>query len=173
MRWTDSSGNFWLFGGWGLDSTGTVGELNDLWEYSNGEWTWMGGSDLVNQPASYGFEGVPSATNIPGGRDGGAVWTDTSGNVWLFGGETGAQTLALNDFWKYSNGLWTWMGGTQLFDNLGSYGTLGTPDPSNFPGARINSVHWVDAQGNLWLFAGGDQGPSAAALGNDLWMYKP
>jgi hypothetical protein len=33
VTWTDSSGNFWLFGGWGYDSTGTVGDLNDLWEY--------------------------------------------------------------------------------------------------------------------------------------------
>ena len=33
VSWTDSSGKFWLFGGYGFDSTGTLGELNDLWEY--------------------------------------------------------------------------------------------------------------------------------------------
>ncbi len=32
--WIDSSGNLWLFGGYGYDSTGTVGKLNDLWQYS-------------------------------------------------------------------------------------------------------------------------------------------
>jgi hypothetical protein len=30
--WTDSSGNFWLFGGGGYDSAGTFGFLNDLWK---------------------------------------------------------------------------------------------------------------------------------------------
>jgi hypothetical protein len=29
--WTDTSGNVWLFGGDGDDSTGGAGVLNDLW----------------------------------------------------------------------------------------------------------------------------------------------
>jgi hypothetical protein len=29
----DASGNFWLFGGLGMDSTGTLGYLNDLWKF--------------------------------------------------------------------------------------------------------------------------------------------
>ncbi len=33
VSWTDTSGNFWLFGGGGYDSTGTNGILNDLWRY--------------------------------------------------------------------------------------------------------------------------------------------
>ena len=33
-NWTDASGHFWLFGGWGLDASGTLGSLNDLWEIS-------------------------------------------------------------------------------------------------------------------------------------------
>lgn len=33
-RWKDESGNFWLFGGYGADSTGnTMGVLNDLWKF--------------------------------------------------------------------------------------------------------------------------------------------
>lgn len=31
--WSDSQGNFWLFGGGGLDSVGDAGPLNDLWSY--------------------------------------------------------------------------------------------------------------------------------------------
>jgi N-acetylneuraminic acid mutarotase len=34
VSWTDASGNFWLFGGYGYDSTGTLGGLNDIWEFS-------------------------------------------------------------------------------------------------------------------------------------------
>lgn len=33
VDWVDSSGNFWIFSGYGLDSTGTLGYLNDLWRY--------------------------------------------------------------------------------------------------------------------------------------------
>jgi len=37
-------GNLWLFGGSGYISSGPSGGLlNDLWEYSNGQWTWMSG----------------------------------------------------------------------------------------------------------------------------------
>jgi hypothetical protein len=31
--WTDREGNFWLFGGDGLDADCKFGFLNDLWEY--------------------------------------------------------------------------------------------------------------------------------------------
>jgi hypothetical protein len=42
-NWTDNQGNFWLFGGDGIDSAGTGGSLNDLWEFnpSTREWAWM------------------------------------------------------------------------------------------------------------------------------------
>ena len=61
----------------------------------------------------YGMLGVPSATNVPGGRDGAASWTDSSGNFWLFGG-FGADSKVyptgdpdtpmhyLNDLWEFN-----------------------------------------------------------------------
>jgi Kelch motif len=33
VGWIDAVGNFWLFGGQGLDSAQASGTLNDLWEY--------------------------------------------------------------------------------------------------------------------------------------------
>ncbi len=33
ISWIDSSNNLWLFGGWGYDSSGTEGYLNDLWKF--------------------------------------------------------------------------------------------------------------------------------------------
>jgi hypothetical protein len=44
--WIDSAGTLWLFGGHGIDSTGALGTLNDLWQFtpSTGLWTWMSGS---------------------------------------------------------------------------------------------------------------------------------
>lgn len=83
------------------------------------EWTWMGGSSDIlcttgcGQPGMYGMLGVPSATNVPGGRDGAASWTDSSGNFWLFGG-FGADSKVyptgdpdtpmhyLNDLWEFN-----------------------------------------------------------------------
>jgi hypothetical protein len=31
VSWVDRQGKLWLFGGWGSDSTGNWGSLNDLW----------------------------------------------------------------------------------------------------------------------------------------------
>jgi len=173
--WVDKSGNFWLFGGTGYDATGAVDNLNDLWEYGNGKWTWVGGSDLIDQPGAYGTKGTPSSNNMPGARSDGNVWTDASGNVWLFGGNNiGAPGGGyFNDLWEYSNGEWTWMGGTPLLNQKGMYGSLGTPSSSNMPGGRAAAASWIDASGNLWLF--GAQGyDSAGTQGelNDLWKFS-
>jgi hypothetical protein len=59
--WIDSSGNLWLFGGYGYDSTGAVGRLNDLWRYSpsTGLWTWVSGGNGDNATGVYGTLGTP------------------------------------------------------------------------------------------------------------------
>jgi hypothetical protein len=99
--WIDTSGNLWLFGGFGLDSAGTSGQLNDLWKYtiSNGQWAWMSGSNLVNQSGTYGTQGTPAPGNVPGALILPAGWTDTSGNLWLFGGVSNDY---YNDLWMYA-----------------------------------------------------------------------
>jgi N-acetylneuraminic acid mutarotase len=105
----DSSGNFWLFGGFDYDGGTTNQYLNDLWEFSptTREWTWVGGSETGEAKGVYGTLGTPSASNVPGARgsEGIAVtWTDSSGNFWLFGGEgyDSTGTLGeLNDLWRY------------------------------------------------------------------------
>jgi N-acetylneuraminic acid mutarotase len=185
----DASGNFWLFGGLGKDSTGTRGDLNDLWKYSNGEWTWMSGSKTAAQagidypPGVYGTKGVASASNVPGARVDANSWTDAAGNLWLFGGEGSNSTGAiavLNDLWKYTNGEWAWMSGSNMGSQNGVYGTQGTPAPGTVPGGRANAVTWTDAAGNLWLFGGqgyDSNGCTIAPAGpselNDLWKYSP
>lgn len=49
-------------------------------------------------------------------------------------------------------GEWTWMSGADTVNQSGIYGVQGTPDPANVPGARRNSISWIDGAGNLWLF---------------------
>jgi len=130
---------------------------------------------------SYGTEGAASASNIPGGRAGAASWIDGSGNLWLFGGG-GFDPLGTkgpyNDLWQYNptSKEWTWVSGSNAVpgNQLGIYGTEGTPSSTNAPGGRVDSVAWIDASGNLWLF-GGDGFDSVGQnyLLNDLWEFNP
>jgi len=64
--------------------------------------------------------------------------------------------------------------GAKLMNQNGVYGTQGILGPGNIPGARAQACHWVDANGDLWLF-GGFGVPASGTEGNmnDLWMYMP
>ena len=212
--WTDNDGNFWLFGGYGLVSTDTNGELgvgvgylNDLWEYfpAKNQWAWMGGSDtmpcilatmsppICGQPGAYGTLATPAQGNAPGARADASLWTDGSGNVWLFGGQgieticTPNDNLAFNDVWEFNPSTlqWAWMAGssTAAQSNVETengptsisiptvLGTLGAPAPGNTPGASANldgtlfdGAYWTDSKGNLWLLASST---------NALWVFYP
>ena len=178
VAWTDAAGNFWLFGG---NSVGNVGMLNDLWEYapSAGQWVWQGGADSVGAAASYGSQGAAAASNNPGAREGAAKWTDAAGSLWLFGGDSlAAQNWEeFNDLWSYNptTGLWTWVSGSNVAANAGSYGTLGVPAATNLPPARTDAISWVDSAGIFWLFGGVqlNSNGSYLAVFNDLWSYSP
>jgi N-acetylneuraminic acid mutarotase len=184
VTWSDGSGGVWLFGGYGYDSAGTGGQLNDLWKFdptlgANGEWTWMSGSSTNPLPTSsefpngepgvYGTLGTASPTNVPGGREQIVSWKDSSGNLWLFGGlglDANGTYGYLNDLWKFDvkAGEWTWMAGSSTvpaasplsiyYGKPGVYGTLGTAASTNIPGGRYGAMAWTDASGNFWLFGG-------------------
>jgi hypothetical protein len=180
ISWTDSSGNFWLFGGQGVDSTGASGSLNDLWEFNPTAktWTWVGGSSTANAQGVYGTQGTASASNIPGSRTDAVSWTDNHGNLWLFGGNTGSSSPSqnlFNDLWEFNptTKQWTWVNGSNIVGAFGVYGTQGVAAAGNVPGARYGAVTWIDNSGNLWLF-GGNGYDSTGAIGslNDLWRYQ-
>jgi N-acetylneuraminic acid mutarotase len=178
VSWTDSSGNFWLFGG---DSVGNVGTLDDLWEYqpTAGSWTSQGGATGTGAIASYGAQGTAAAGNNPGAREGAAAWADATGNLWLFGGDnvSGQTWQNFNDLWQYSpaTGLWTWIGGSNVAGNAGTYGTQGVASAGNLPPARTGAMTWVDAAGIFWLFGGTQLNTTGSFLAvfNDLWNYNP
>ena len=106
ISWIDGGGNLWLFGGFGYDSYGASGDLNDLWVFNptTKEWTWISGSNAGDDIGFYGTQGAAAATSFPGARNGSVSWIDKSGNLWLFGGigydSTGAAG-DLNDLWLY------------------------------------------------------------------------
>ncbi|MGD0829537.1 MAG: kelch repeat-containing protein [Terracidiphilus sp.] len=190
ISWTDNQGNFWLFGGYGVDSTGIWGYLNDLWEFnpSTNQWAWMGGSSTLTfltagTPGVYGTLGTAAAKNIPGGRAQTSGWIDKSGNLWLFGGngiDANGKLGQLNDLWEYDSATneWAWISGSNTLATKGGqpgmYGTLGTAAAGNAPGGRQSASSWTDGSGNLWLFGGdGVDGGGNDGLLNDLWEYDP
>ena len=190
--WTDSSGNFWLFGGQGVvaacpgctNDTGSV--LNDLWEFnpSKNEWAWMSGTQTprpgFGAPGVYGTLGTPAPGNVPGSREAAAGWADNSGKFWVFGGyavDVNGNQGNLNDLWEFNPGTseWTWMGGpddgacpSTNCNGAAVFGTRGKPAPGNIPGGRQDATSWTDKKGNLWLFGGYYGGQT-----NDFWVYQP
>uniref|UniRef100_E6QI25 GH29D-like beta-sandwich domain-containing protein n=1 Tax=mine drainage metagenome TaxID=410659 RepID=E6QI25_9ZZZZ len=170
-------------------------------------WTWMGGSAAstgcttyqlgvvicAGPPGVYGTLGTATAGSIPGGRAVAASWLDTSGNLWLFGGQgydSADNQGNLNDLWMFNAATsnWTWLGGNATESDCGilmegntfckgqpgEYGTLGVPGPGNDPGARFGGATWVDRQGNFWLFGGYGADSTGHGMGvlNDLWEYQ-
>jgi len=177
VSWTDSEGDFWLFGGEGLDANGDSGYLNDLWKYEHfsGFWTWVSGSNTVNHGGVYGEKGAAQPNNVAGARSGSVSWTDSNDNLWLFGGkgyDSAGELGYLNDLWRFDGTNWTWVSGSSSAGEGGHYGTRGQAEPANIPGARQGGVGWKDANDNFWLF-GGDGLDTTMSTGylNDLWSF--
>ncbi len=182
--WQGHDGRLWLLGGQGVDGAGNQSTLNDLWVFdpAAGTWTWVTGDATVaapfGAPAVYGTQGVAAAGNTPGGRAGAATWVDAAGHLWLMGGD-GVDSIGmfgtLNDLWMFdpATSQWTWVGGANVTEAAGVYGTLGAGDATTVPGARADAAAWVDGFGDLWLFGGfGHDNSSATWYLNDVWKYS-
>jgi N-acetylneuraminic acid mutarotase len=192
LTWTDTNGNFWMFGGFGVDDLGLECYLDDLWEYdsSTNQWAWMDG-----HPTCYGFTegyqgiygeiGVPAAGNLPWSYIQSSTWTDSAGHLWIFGGigedDTGAGS-DLNDMWEFYPSLDEWAftstssGGAPGGSTTSVYGTMGSFSPLNVPGGRYASASWTDSGGNFWVLGGAgtvNQYPLTLGWLNDLWEFKP
>jgi PASTA domain len=188
--WLDKAGNLWLFGGGNCCTlVGSIYEyydLNDVWRFNptSGEWTWMAGSQSPNAAGVFGTRGVADPANTPQARHGAQAWTDAAGNFWLFGGQDTIYSAAnsfsgtaylFNDLWKYDTAInqWTWVGGPQTPNGLGSYGTQGVAAASNVPGARVAAANWTDLSGAFWLLGGTgyDSANTSPNVQNDVWKF--
>ena len=78
--WTDKDGNFWLYGGNGLDAANLIGILDDLWEYQPST------STVV---ASFALSADPAALTVAAGSSGTTTITST-----VTGGFNSAISLA-------------------------------------------------------------------------------
>lgn len=139
-------------------------------------WAWEGGQSVLNQLGNYGMQGVPNNNNCPGARKAAVTWTDTSNNLWLFGGigydKNGAYGR-LNDLWKYNpiTKEWTWVHGKNLIEQFAVYGTKNIPSSTNCPSARQDAASVLGADGNLWLWGGEGLANGYNGYLNDLWKY--
>jgi hypothetical protein len=198
--WTDSSGNLWLFGGQGFDSSGGLDPtlLSDLWKCTPGAsadgfpigpsggtsscpWALAGGSTVGNQKGTY--PAAVGGTGTPGGRWAALTASDAAGNLYLFGGQgldSNGTVGLLNDLWVFNGTTWTWLGPSNS-------NVVGQKSIATAPGSRQAGVMWVDSSGNVWLFGGfgldsagtvgsivppNPQLASQGALLNDLWEYN-
>lgn len=175
----DASGNFYLFGGEGYASVASAfGIMNDVWKFdiATNNWTWIKGSNLVNQPANFGSLGVSSPSNTPAGKYRAIGWTDSLNNFWSFGGYD-QNNWKWNDLWKYdvATNEWVWLSGSNTLNQWGVYGTMNIPSASNVPGGRASPSSWTAKDGSLWLFGGTGNSSmiNGSGLLNDLWKLVP
>jgi hypothetical protein len=193
---------------WGYKGVVTAAVTNIVIDCGHDDWTWIDGSKTAGvegTPVLYGSfpATAPTSTpnpltNSPGGRFGGAGWTDSNGNMFLFGGQgfelTGnptpdTLTAGMNDMWvcvAFGDGCqWQLVGGydpTIVSGTItkgsviqanaqheGQFGVYGT-GASAVPGGRFGAATWKDSSGNFWLFGGST---TSKHYLNDLWKYDP
>lgn len=132
------------------------------------QWAWYGGTASFTSVGKYGTKGVSSPNNNPGSRKDGVLWVKDE-SLYLFGGEL------YNDVWKYDTleREWTWIQGDTTPNSKGVYGTMGVEAPTNKPGGRRGFGHWIDGEGNLWIYGGigSNETSNYQSLG-DLWKYN-
>ncbi len=169
--WMGTAGKIWIAGGYGIDRLGIEGFLTDLWKRRGGAWTWAKGfADRDHSPVA-GTQGIPNPANVPGGRYSAASWMDSAGRGWIYGGQgisISGNNGQLCDLWTLDtvSENWTWMGGEDSQSSV--FGTMGIPNPANWPAARRAPAYWGDPDaGEYWVF-GGENGNGI--LG-DLWRY--
>lgn len=143
-------------------------------------YTWMSGESKLSAVGIYGTKGVASTANYPKARSNYAMWTDNSGNVWIFGGESGTELYKryYNDMWKYNpnDKTWKWVSGSNTANVAAVFGKKGTAAKTNTPASKSDAYTWKDKDGNLWLFGGTSYIPQTgisitATYYNDLWKF--
>lgn len=88
ISWTDDLGDFWLFGGQRTTQNNIMYLNNDIWKYSPSNNKWMYIQSNGNPPIQKGGNG----------------FSDSNGNLWIFGGnyvDSELTNRVSNDLWKF------------------------------------------------------------------------
>jgi hypothetical protein len=94
-----------MFGGCSRVSLGLpVDYLNDLWIFDSqtNKWKWISGTNIINQPNSYGTLGVPSPSNKPSSRWGSVAWWGNDNKFYMFGGSQNNGSSCYADIWVFN-----------------------------------------------------------------------
>jgi len=167
--WVDNNGNLWLFGG--CDQT--YFSYNDVWEYnvSTGIWTWMSGSQNLDDLGQYGVIGRPWIDNYPSGRSTNLFWKDAEGDFWLAGGSQYTNGLMFQDVWEFDpqNLYWTWVSGPIGEDTI-TAGANCTYSDTNQAGPRFQNRSWQLNPDQSVTYGGFTNW--AGNTVNDMWAYS-
>jgi hypothetical protein len=150
-----------------------------MWKFdpASSSWTWVTGTNKVNESPQHSWSGVAEDDFTPGSRVECASWTGTDGSMWLFGGIYGRSYPegCFNDLWKFDpkSKRWAWIRGSNNRDDPGVYGTPGIPSVNNNPCARCGATTWRDNAGDFWLFGGTRSARFTTETLNDLWKFDP
>ncbi|GFO21490.1 galactose oxidase, central domain [Plakobranchus ocellatus] len=108
--WVDALGGLWLFGGAGVDSHPSAGNmpaqvLSDVWRFNTRSQTWafIGGSDEGGQAGKYKGIGKMMADALPGARTEMMVFPGDKEKIYIFGGvghDARHVDGYLNDLWS-------------------------------------------------------------------------
>ena len=94
--------------------------------------TWI----QIPVPASWSTSAIEQA----------AVWTDSSGNAYLFDG------FFKNDMWEWNTISKTW---------------IQIPQIGTWPSYRFGSIVWQDQSGDAYVFGG-----ASSSVNNELWVWS-
>ncbi len=142
MEWTDTAGNFWVFGGWPISPTPFAGHNGDLWKFDPviKQWAWMHGTQTPFTFPVYGTQGVAAPGNMPAAACAVQSAVDKNGNLWL-------PVTSNENVWKYSTNtnMWTWTKGKgNTWSSFPKLGTKGVFSATNTPQTQYadNACSW-------------------------------
>ncbi|MBX7051588.1 MAG: hypothetical protein K1X54_06105 [Flavobacteriales bacterium] len=180
--WIDNDGNLWLFGGNKPVESGSAQFYNDLWKYNitTNNWTWMHGSNVINQNFVLGTKGIAAPGNTPCASSHHAYWKGNDGKFWLFGGIGKIYNVQghLNQLWNFDPLTleWTWVSGGNQSNQNPVWGSQGVFDEDNVPSSRASCAGWMDLIGNMYVYGGygiRNQDNTVNDQMNDFWKYDP
>lgn len=182
-QWIDHKGNVWIYGGRG--SNGSQFQIySDMWKWHHHSENWTQISDTApNTVPFYGTQGVTCKDHNrthPGARQGAGTWVENTANgtqrFWLFGGSSDTSNSTnesfnntYNDLWMFdpSTREWTWVNGSTLVNQQGSYNGTANPYPGGLD--LVQTWNWNNGTEVEFVLYAGHSNQGAK---NDYWTIK-
>lgn len=167
--WIGKDGHLWMFGGFSINRLydSSQNRTNELWKWDGRSWTLVLSDTARKVGKISAVKSAPSSVIMPTPRSGATAWVDAVGDVWLYGGENGAQiNPTINELWKWNGADW----------KIVFASNEKTCDGTAQPAPRQRPSIWTDAKGQFFLFGGKMDCNSRNYHGqnvlNDLWQWN-